>query len=279
MERNLLKPILWQAFVRWQARMIWLKDAKRTGNAWLLHCLSLHLCQGRQRGGKAHLGNFWKRWKSQASHMFLFSFAIENPGFVQALLKKRNQCWWCEGKKSWCSTMQTVLPLDFFYRWFAFCHDSCLSAFFFCFNYFQPCSSAAAFLQRLRIHQGAAAVFHLHEALQETPERHGETWRLETGITTRSVKSSLSSCRLNLLLLPSSSSFFIMFFQCFRTERSTHTHMHRKEYTHTHTHAQCCSPEQVLHSKQQPVFVDSQPFRCHAEGCELRMGWGQNLHC
>ena len=109
--------------------------------------------------------------------------------------------------------------LRFFYRWFAFCHDSCLSA------YFQPCSSAAAFLQRLRIHQGAAAVFHLHEALQETPERHGETWRLENGITTRSVKSSLSSCRLNLLLLPSScsSSFFIMFFQCFRTERSTHT--------------------------------------------------------
>ena len=116
--------------------------------------------------------------------------------------------------------------LRFFYRWFAFCHDSCFSAFLFCFNYFQPRSSPAAFLQRLRMDQGAAAIFHLHEALQETPERHGETWRLETGITTRSVKSSLSSCRLNLLLLPSSFSFFIMFFSMFS---------HRKEYTHTHT--------------------------------------------
>lgn len=162
--------------------------------------------------------------------------------------------------------------LRFFYRWFAFCHDSCFSAFLFCFNYFQPRSSPAAFLQRLRMDQGAAAIFHLHEALQETPERHGETWRLETGITTRSVKSSLSSCRLNLLLLPSSFSFFIMFFSMFS---------HRKEYTHTHTHthAQCCSPEQVLHSKQQPVCVDSQPFRWHAEGCELPIGWGQKLHC
>lgn len=37
------------------------------------------------------LGTFGKGERVKASHMFLFSFAIENPGFVQALLKKRNQ--------------------------------------------------------------------------------------------------------------------------------------------------------------------------------------------
>ena len=177
MERNLLKPILWQAFVRWQARIIWLKDAKRTGNTWLLHCLSLHLCQGRQRGGKAHLGNFWKRWKSQASHMFLSSFAIENPGFVQALLKKRNQCWWCEGKKSWCSTMQTVLPLDFFTDGLRFATTLVFLRFSFALTTFNPVQAQLRFFNACEftkaLLQSSICTKHFRKH-QRDMEKHGD---------------------------------------------------------------------------------------------------------
>ena len=124
--------------------------------------------------------------------------------------------------------MQTVLALDFLQM-------VCVLPRLLSFRLLSTLFKRSCVSSRLRIHQGAAAVFHLHEALQETPERRGETWRLENGITTRSVKSSLSSCRLNLLLLPSScsSSFFIMFFQCFRTEKEyTHTSIERSTHTH-----------------------------------------------